>query len=59
MVSKLSKTVYFLQICAELSKKFKFIKAFYIYVSEKSRYAVSENGSLYYAISYCFRDIRV
>ena len=59
IVLKLSKQVQFLQFCADLSKNSKSIKAIYIYTSERSRYALSENGIFYYAITYCFRDIRV
>ena len=59
MVRKLSKKVYFLQFCAELSKKSKSVKAIYIYASERSRYALSENGIVYYAMTYCFGDISV
>ena len=50
MVQKLSKKVHFLQFCADLSKKSKSIKAIYIYASERSRYALSENGIVYYAV---------
>ena len=56
---KLSKKVHFLQFCADLSKKSKSIKAIYIYASERSRYALSENGIVYYAMTYCFEDISV
>ena len=59
MVLKLSKKVHFLQFCADLSKKSKSIKATYIYASETSRYALSENGIVYYAMTYCFGDISV
>ena len=59
MVLKLSKKVHFLQFCADLSKKSKSIKAIYIYASERSRYALSENGIVYYAMTYCFGDISV
>ena len=59
MVFKLSKKVHFLQFCADLSKKSKSIKAIYIYASERSRYALSENGIVYYAMTYCFGDISV
>ena len=45
MVLKLSKNMYFLQFCADLSKKSKYIKAIYIYASERARCALSENGS--------------
>ena len=57
MVLKLSKKVHFLQFCADLSKKSKSIKEIYIYASERSRYALSIN--VYYAMIYCFGDIRV
>ena len=59
MVLKLSKRVHFLQFCADLSKKCKSIKDIYIYASERSRYALSENGIIYYAMTYCFGDISV
>ena len=57
MVLTLSKKVYFLQFCADLSKKPKSIKATYIYLSERSRYVLSKNGIVYYAMTYCFGDI--
>ena len=59
MVPKLSKKVYFLQFCADFSKKSKSIKATNIYASERSCYALSENGIIYDAMTYCFRDNRV
>ena len=59
MVLKLSKKVHFLQFYADLCKKSKSIKAIYIYASERSRYAFSVNGIVYYARKYCFGDIRV
>ena len=49
----------FLQFCADLSKKFWSIKAIYMYTSERSRYAFSENGIVYYAMTYCFGDISI
>ena len=55
MVCNLSKKVHFLQFCADLSKKSKSIKAIYIYASN----ALSENDVVYYAMTYCFRDISV
>ena len=58
-VLKLSKKVNFLQFCADLSKKSKSVKTIYIYVSERSCYALSENVNVYYAIGYCFGDIKV
>ena len=54
MALKLSKKVHFLQLCADLTKKFKSIKAIYIYASESSRYALSENGIVYYAMTWRF-----
>ena len=38
------KSPFFFQFCADLSKKFKYVKAIYIYASERSHYALSENG---------------
>ena len=58
MVLKMSKKLHFLQFCADLSKKSKSIKASYIYATERSRYAVSENSIVYYAMTNCFGDIR-
>ena len=43
MVLKLPKKVQFLQFCANLSKKFKSVRAIYIYASESSHYTLSEN----------------
>ena len=48
-----------MQFCADLSKKFWSIKAIYMYTSERSRYAFSENGIVYYAMTYCFGDISI
>ena len=59
IILKLSKKVHFFQFCADLSKKCKSIKAIYIYVSERCRYHLSENGIVYYATIYCFEEIRV
>ena len=59
MVLKLSKKVHFWQFCADLSKKFKSIKASYIDASERSRYTLSENGIVYYAMTYYFGDTSV
>ena len=57
MVLKLSIKVHFLQFCAELSKKPKSIEAIYIYATEMSLYALSENGIIYYAMTYCFGEM--
>ena len=60
MVLKLSKKVIsFLKFCAELSKKSKYIKAIYIYTSERSCCALSENGIVYFTMIYSFGDIKV
>ena len=59
IVLKLSGKVHFLQFCADLSRKTKSIEAIYIYASERSFYALSGNGIAYYAMIYCFGDIRV
>ena len=53
MVLKLSQKVNFLQFCPHLRKKYKSIKAIYLYASERSRYALSENG-IVYAMTYFF-----
>ena len=53
-VIKLSKKVHFLQFWAEISKKSKSIKAIYIHASGRSRYALSKNGIVYNAMTYCF-----
>ena len=57
MVFKLSKKMHFLQFCADLNKKSMSIKAIYIYASGRFRYALLENGIVYYAMTYCFGDI--
>ena len=48
-----------LQFCADLSKKAKSIKAIYIDTSESYYNALSENGIVYYAMTYCFGDTSV
>ena len=40
-------------------QKSKSVKAIYMYVSESSRYALLENGIVYYAMTYCFGDFSV
>ena len=59
MVLKLSKKVHFSQFCADLSKKSKSFTGIYIYASERSREALSENGIVYHAMTYCLGDISV
>ena len=52
MVLKLSKKVhFFLQFCADLSKKSKSIKAIYIYAYERSRYTFSGNDIVYHGMT--------
>ena len=50
----------FWQFCAELSKKSKSIKAIYIYASEGSRNALSENCIVYYTdlIFWRYQDLK-
>ena len=57
LVCKLSKKVYFLQFCADLSKKSKSVKAIYIYASESSHYTLSENAMVYRSLSHCSWEI--
>ena len=59
MVFESSRKMHFLQFFADLSRKTKSVKAIYIYASERSCYALSENGNVHYAMTYCFGDIRV
>ena len=47
MALKLSKIVHFLHICADLSKKPKYIKAIYFYPSERPHHVLSENSIFY------------
>ena len=58
LVSKYPSWVMVLKL-SEFSNKSKSIKSTYIYTSERSRYATSENGIGYYTITCCFGDIRV
>ena len=51
MVLKLAWKVNLLQFNADLSNKFKSVKAVYIYASERSRYALSENDFVHYSMS--------
>ena len=44
MVLKLPKIVHFLQIFADISKKPKFIKAIYFFLSERAHHALSGNS---------------
>ena len=53
MVLKLPKIVHFLQSYAGLSKKFKSIKAIYLYPSERPHHVLSRNGVFFIGV----RDI--
>ena len=57
MVLKLTKIVHFLQICADLSKKSKSIKAIYLYPPERPHHALSENSMFYRGLNNSSRDI--
>ena len=46
-----------LQICANFSKKFKSVKAIYLYPSERPHEALSGNGMFYRGLSNSSRDI--
>ena len=48
-----------MQFFADLSKKSKFVKVIYIYASERSCYALSENGIVYCAMAYYLGEISV
>ena len=52
MVLKWSKKVHFCS--ADLNKKPKSVKAIYIHASKRRRNALSENGIVYYAMTYVF-----
>ena len=56
-VLKLSKKVYFLRICADLSKKRTSVKAITIYASESCHYTYSENDMVYRDLSQRSGDI--
>ena len=51
MILKLSKKVHFFNFVLTLAKKSKYVKAIYIYESEKSCYVLSENVIVYYAMT--------
>ena len=57
MILKLSKKVHFFNFVLTSAKKSKYVKASYIYASETSRYALSENVIVYYAMASRFEDI--
>ena len=49
MILKLSKKVHFFNFVLTSAKKSKYVKAIYIYASERPCYALSENVIVYYA----------
>ena len=57
MVLKLSEKVHFLQFCADISQKPKYVKAIYIYGSDNSYYSLSENDMVYRGLSNLSWDI--
>ena len=59
MIIKLLKKVHFFSFVLTSAKKSKYVKAIYIYASERSRYALSENVIVYYAMTWSFEDISV
>ena len=58
MVLKLPKIVHFLQICADVSKKSKSIKAIYLHPSERPHHALSESSMFYKGLSNSLRDVK-
>ena len=54
----MSKKVHFLKFCADLSKKSQSIKVIYIHAAKRSCCTITENGIVYYAMTYLFGDIR-
>ena len=52
-------SLHFLKFRADLSKKSKSVKAIYIHATERPCCTVSENGIVYYAMTYLFGDIRI
>ena len=58
IILKLPKIVHFLQICADLSKRPKFIKTIYFCPSEKPHHALLENSIFYSGLSNNSQDIK-
>ena len=62
-IFRLSKKVHFCNLVLISAKKSKYVKAIYIYASERSwkkrSFTLSENVIVYYAITLCFEDISV
>ena len=48
IILNLSKKVYYLQFCVDVNDKSKSVIAIYIYASERSRHALSENSVFYH-----------
>ena len=57
MVLRFPEIVQLLQICADLSKKSKSIKAIYLYPSERPHHALSKNSMFYRGLSNSSQDI--
>ena len=59
MILKLLKKAHLFNFVLTWANKFKYAKASYIYGSETSRYTLSENVIVCYAMTECFEDISV
>ena len=59
MVLKMSKILTFLYFFPDVSKKPKAVIQIYVYESERSRFALLENGVGYYAMTSSLEDISV
>ena len=59
MILKLSKEVHFFNFVLTSAKTSKYVKAIYIYASETSHYALSENVIVYCTMTQCFEGINV
>ena len=57
IVLKLPNIVHFLKICPDLSKKSKSVKAIYLYPSERTHHALSENNMVYSGLSNSLQNI--
>ena len=51
MILKLLKKEHFFNFVLTSAKKYRYVKAIYIYASERSHYVLSENDIVYYAMT--------
>ena len=56
---KIAEKSAFLNFVLTSAKKSKYVRAIYIYASETSRYVLSENVIVYYAMTSCVEDISI